>query len=623
MLALGLPLTLLSFVLVVGIEQTIQIGSPSALAIYYHVAVIFALIVGINFGISRASGGRVACSRAELLCLYSMMNIGGCFACWESLGTLLPAVAYPSYMASTRTDASWLKPVMAALPDWAVVKDPSAALAVFQGGTFGDVWHAWLVPLLAWSAILATLFGMYISLTRLFWESWTFHEKLSFPLTELPLQLTQPDATIWRSRLFWCAFAAVALFDILNGLHSIIPSFPAVNLKVTYINTSPVDPAMQAVGAFPVTFHPLMIGIGLLLRTDLLFSTWFFYLLGVAQTYFAGLFAMAHGSKYVFLGNSPGLLAQNFGAIVILGGSVVWNARRVLLARVGAARNGNRGAIADFAVLAGGSLVLIAAMCFLGLTVWLAAISVLVVLLLAIFVSRLRAELGLPVHNLQFMGPDGPITAVFNGNGLSQHTQNAFGALFAVTRSQQGHPMPFLMESAYMTQRVKGPASRMWAVLAVTGVLTIFIGPWIVLKMLADTGLERVGYNASISAAGWTAVKAYMLGQHLQDYGAIAQMGTGAVVTLFLISLGRFWISSPFHPVGYAISGSWGTGMVWTPFLIAWGIKSLALRYGGAKALRSITPIALGLILGEFAAGMIWTLLSYVTSAHCYQVWLY
>jgi hypothetical protein len=114
-----------------------------------------------------------------------------------------------------------------------------------------------------------------------------------------------------------------------------------------------------------------------------------------------------------------------------------------------------------------------------------------------------------------------------------------------------------------------------------------------------------------------------MLGQHLPDYGAIEQMAVGAVVTALLIVLQRVWITSPFHPVGYAISGSWGTGMIWTPLLIAWVIKSLALRYGGAKALAHITPIALGLIFGEFAAGMFWVVVSYLTGAHCYQIWMF
>jgi hypothetical protein len=63
--------------------------------------------------------------------------------------------------------------------------------------------------------------------------------------------------------------------------------------------------------------------------------------------------------------------------------------------------------------------------------------------------------------------------------------------------------------------------------------------------------------------------------------------------------------------------------MVWMPFLIAWLCKSLALRYGGSKALSHMTPIALGLIFGEFTAGMFWMVMSYAVHAQCYQIWLF
>jgi len=623
LLLAGLPLTYLSFSLVMGIEQVYYIGQPTGIAIYYHVVGIFAILVLINRLVARSDGGRLRLSSPELLCLYSMMNIGACFACWESLGTLVPSLAYPIYMAGSSPSEAWFKPVIAALPAWAVVKDPAAAQAIFQGAPWDKVWHGWLIPLLAWGAIMGTMFLMYIALTRLLWDSWANHERLSFPMTELPLQITQSDAPIWRSRLFWSTFAIALMFDLINGLHAIIPSFPAINVKVTFINTSPIDPAQAAVGPLPVTFHPLMVGIGLLLRTDLLFSTWFFYLAGVVQTYIAGLMAVAHGSKYVFLNNSPGLLAQNFGAIIILGGSLLWNARRVISARFVAAGKGDIGSLADFGIIICGAVILIAALWNLGLSWWLAVLSVLIVILLAVFVCRLRAELGLPVHNLQFMGPDGPLTALFNGNGLSQHTQNAFGSFYALTRSLQGHPMPHTMELAYMTDRVKARVDRIWLPIGITGLLTCFIGPWLYLHMLTSHGLERIRYEPSVMGGGWTTIRAYMINSHLPDYGAITQMAFGAAVTLLLIMLGRLWIGSPFHPVGYAISGSWGTGMVWMPFLIAWMIKFLALRYGGAKALKSVTLLGLGLIFGEFTAGMIWTTFSYVTGAHCYQIWLF
>jgi len=619
----GGPLTALSFYLVVWMEEIQQIGLPTGIAIYYHVVMILGLLILVNTLVSRRTAGKVCLSRAEVLCVYSMINVGTCFACWESLGTLLPSLAYPAYAFATRPSEGWLGPVIATLPAWALVKDPVAARAVFQGGNWTLIWHGWIGPLVAWGSLLSSMFVMFLALSRMLWKSWTRHEHLSFPLTALPLEMTRPDASPWHSKLFWRTAATIFCFDIGNGLHQIVPSIPTLNVKVFWANTQAATPSWQAVGIVPVTFHPLMVGIGLLLRTDLLFSTWFFYLIGKAQLYFAGLLAASHGSPYVFLDNTPGLLAQNFGAIIVLGISLLWNARAMLASHFNAARQGDRGALCDLAILVVGGLVLTGVLTALGLSFWLAALSLAIILLLAVFVSRLRAELGLPVHNLQFMGPDGPLTALFNGHGLTQQSQSAFGAFYALTRSQQGHPMPHLVESAYMSDRAKGSAAGIWPILAITGILAAFAGPWIVLRLLSQHGLEMVGYNPGVCSGGWSTINSYLTGRHGPDPDAIRAMLGGASVTLALISLSRFWISSPFHPVGYAICGSWGTGMVWMPFLIAWVAKSLVLRYSGANAYSGLTMFAIGLIFGEFAAGLLWTIVSSITGVQCYQIWLF
>jgi len=620
---LGIPLSFLSFFLVVSIEETIHIGQPTGLAIYYHVIAIFFVVLIANYIVGMASYRRFSLSSAELICLYSMMNIGGCFASWESLGTLVPALAYPVHMMSSRGDYAWLEPVVSALPNWAVVKDPTAANALFQGGTFLSMWRSWLLPMASWSAIIATIFVMFLATSRLLWESWLENEHLSFPLTILPLQMTQTAAPLWRSRVFWWIFCGSFGLDFLNGLHVIAPGFPTLYDKVNWINSYSLDPAWKAVGQIPLTCHPLMIGIGLLLRSDLLFSTWFFYIAGQTEIYVSGLLGSAHGSKYVLLNNSPGLLAQNFGAFMVIACSILMNSREVLRARFTAMIKGNWLDAVDLYVVILGTVILVAALGQLGLSPILAIIVVVVMLLLAIFVSRLRAELGLPVHNLQFMGPEEPISAVLNGNGLSQRMENAFGAIFSISRSQQGNPMPFLMETAVMTSRTRGSIAQTWWILAITGILIVLIGPWILLYMLSGQGLERLGNTTVLAAGGWDSVHRFMMQYHLPDIPACSQMAIGAVVTLLLILLQRLWILSPFHPVGYAICGSWGTGIIWMPFLIAWIIKVVANRYGGNASHRVLPLVGVGLILGEFAAGTVWTILSYALHTQCYQIWLF
>jgi hypothetical protein len=82
----------------------------------------------------------------------------------------------------------------------------------------------------------------------------------------------------------------------------------------------------------------------------------------------------------------------------------------------------------------------------------------------------------------------------------------------------------------------------------------------------------------------------------------------GAAVTTLLV-WGRATLSwFPFHPLGYALCSSWTMIVFWFSALCAWLVKVLLLRYGGMKLYRQARPLFLGMILGEFAAALLWTL---------------
>jgi hypothetical protein len=302
----------------------------------------------------------------------------------------------------------------------------------------------------------------------------------------------------------------------------------------------------------------------------------------------------------------------------------MWSARRHLSARWADARAGDRGARADFATLAMGNLAMGWVLCQLGLPFWAAGLALWIVWMLALLVSRLRAELGLPVHNLQFQGPDGPMIAVFGEPPLGTGGLEAFGALYALERSLQGHPMPHEMEAAYMADSVQGAGSRFWWAIGVVGVLTAIAGPWILLRMVSGMGLELGpgGYNP-IGEEGWRRLGQFVGRPPDVDGVTVFQMLGGAALTFAMIAARRTWLGFPFHPVGYAICGSWGTGMVWTPVFLAWILKSLVLRYGGLPLYRASIPLALGVVMGEFTAGAAWTIISLLTGVQTYRIWLF
>ena len=94
-----------------------------------------------------------------------------------------------------------------------------------------------------------------------------------------------------------------------------------------------------------------------------------------------------------------------------------------------------------------------------------------------------------------------------------------------------------------------------------------------------------------------------------QDIGSIAAYIGGAGFTVFLGAMRARFLWWPFHPIGYLASSSYGAYRMWFPIFVTWIIKGFLLRYGGLRAYRRALPLFLGLILGEFSAGFLRTLI--------------
>jgi len=90
-------------------------------------------------------------------------------------------------------------------------------------------------------------------------------------------------------------------------------------------------------------------------------------------------------------------------------------------------------------------------------------------------------------------------------------------------------------------------------------------------------------------------------------YGVGALL-VGGVFTAFLAAMRVSFGWWPFHPAGFAVSGSWSMALFAPSILVSWLLKTLILRYGSMASFRPASMFFLGLILGEFVAGAGWGL---------------
>ena len=144
-----------------------------------------------------------------------------------------------------------------------------------------------------------------------------------------------------RNRLTWAGFAVPAVYFGISGLHQWFPSVPDVTTDVD-LNAFFTTPPFNGMGMLHLYLSFAAVGFFYLLPTDLLFSLWFFFLLGRFQE------VVATGMGYepeampmypckMFIGY------QAMGAYVVLVGYMFYAARphlkRVWLAAIGRAKS--------------------------------------------------------------------------------------------------------------------------------------------------------------------------------------------------------------------------------------------------------------------------------------------
>ena len=174
------------------------------------------------------------------------------------------------------------------LPKWLVMEHTEAARPFYEGGAnfFTDGYlRYWIVPILSWTAIATLIFFLVAFLNVLIRRQWIEHERMPYPIAQLPLDMTAPGMSFFQNRAMWWGFGIAATIEIINGLNFLYPSVPLIPIReptadlALWLNNEPWD----AIGTTYFHLRLFMIGLCFLLPIDLSFSMAFFYWVRKAQ----------------------------------------------------------------------------------------------------------------------------------------------------------------------------------------------------------------------------------------------------------------------------------------------------------------------------------------------------
>ena len=592
-------------------------GYPTTISLYFNVIFCIFIFTGANLVLTRFVP-RVAFQQGELLTIYVMLAIASSLAGHDVLRVLIPMIPYAFWYATTEND--WGDLFHRYVPDWMAVKDKTFLTEYYRGEANLYRWEiieGWLTTTLTWGGFLCALVFVMVFINTLVRKQWTEHEKLSYPIIQLPLELTNVGKTnLLTNKVMWLGFGIAGAIDILNGLHYLFPNVPSLGGRLYDLRPFFTQKPWSAVGWTPVAVFPFAVGMAFFIPLDLSFSCWFFYLFWKVERVFGDALGIRGMPNFPFTDE------QSFGAYIGLFVIAVIATRKHLAHVARKIINPDEGGDSDEPMSYRWMILcLIASLMFIGIFCNVAGMSVWAILVffgiyyaISTAVTRMRAELGSPVHDLHFIGPDEMMPRIFGTRLLGPRNLTMLAYLFSFNRAYRGHPMPHILEGFKLAERTRMSNRRLLIAMCVAVIVGTFGSFW---------AFYHISYIEG--ARDWFAgrpfnrLQGWLTSPKVPDIPAIVAMCVGFLITGFLMimRIRLFWW--PFHPAGFAISSSWSMNVFWFSIFVSSVIKWIILKQGGMNLHRKLIPFFLGLILGEFIVGGVWSLIGITMNTPMYR----
>ena len=581
---------------------------------------------------------RLALTQAELLIIYVMQTTSVGLAGLGQIQFLNQALGGAYYYAKPENHWAKFQPF---IPSW-WVPDKGVLDAYYKGNsTLFTLEHlrGWAGPIVAWTGFILLMLFAFLCMNTLLRKQWIERERLSFPLTALPLELTREDATrsLLTRREFWAAFVLVCLFRSVTGIHRIAPNIPDIGnfgFKGQLIDLQPLFATRpwDAIGYFRLSFHPIIIGITYFLPLDVAFSAWFFYLVVKAE--------MILGTGLGYNDPNSGTAAafpftgeQGAGAFLAVALFSFWSAR-AHLHRVWRKAFGTAPDVDDSDEPLSYRVAVLGLMAsFLGLVAfvvcgglpWLpATLFFLLYFLMITACTRFRAEAGPMIGYGPDMSPHQMLVQIPGSQSWDARSLTPLAYLNWFDSDYRTVAMPQQMEAFKIASTAGIPTRRLTIWILGASLLACVAAFLSVLAIYyhygAITPRGDNGWRSWNGHAPFDQLMTWIESPTRPDLARLQAIGAGLLVSGLLIA-GRsrfFWW--PFHPVGFALAhAGYSLAWVWFATFLGWLAKALILRYGGMKLYRACIPWFMGLLLGDIVICCVWSALGVVLDTQMYM----
>ncbi len=593
-------------------------SSPTQISLYFNAIFSLLVLILINTLLAWLRPKRPIFNRAELLAIYTCISVSSGLAGVDRMMVLVPLIGHAHWFANPEND--WVSLFHRYIPSWLSVSNKHVLKGYYQGfSTFYNLPNlsTWIPVIFWWSLFLLVLHLVMLCINIILRKQWVELERLGYPIIQLPMEMS--DRWFFRSSWMWTGLSCGLTINLINGLNFLFPHVPSLGGKLYDLSLVFTERPWNAIGWSPLAVFPFGVGLSFFIPLDLSFSCWFFWLIWRFERLLGAIMGWKNLPRFPY---EP---EQSHGAYLGLCIFALWMSRHHLKkvlqycfrTRPFSASPQNQLSLSyQMAVggLAAGGIFIIMFCLQMQMSLGIVVLFFAIWFAIGVAITRLRAELGSPVHDLHFIGPDEILPSMVGVHRIGPTNLVGFSYLYVLNRAHRSHAMPHQLEGFKIAEVVGTPLGRLTILMFLSSLLGV------VASFIAFlTTSYKIGSDEWFANESFRRLENWLTAMPSPDFPAVVFviLGFGGTILLSMLRMRFLWWN--LHPVGYAISGSWAINPMIGSIFVGWLLKWIVLKYGGRRWHHAVIPLFLGVILGEFLGGTLWSILGIALKKSMYR----
>jgi hypothetical protein len=590
-----------------------QVGSVAPPPAALLALLLLALVVVPAWRCLRGRTGGWA-SPQGLAVIYAALLLVAVLPSCQFAGWVVPVATGP-YMYATPAN-KWAE-LMKLMPGWWRPPFSEAVANFYHGLPPGQSvpYGVWGGHFLAWGSLILAFYLTLGCLFAIFARQWVEHERLPFPLAQLPLELMRSaqaplkEGSVFRQRLLWLGVAVPVAVHGVNTLHHHFPTVPGFSLAYIPLGEYFVTRPLAAVNPWYLCVYFCLVGFAYLGAGDVIFSMWFFFALYKLECVLGSALGYPSAGDQVGLRETafPLIVSQHVGSWLTIMALGIWAARGHLRGVGQAALGGGTAEAAGYRAAVLGLALGFAGLCWWttrsGMSLPLSVGYWAVTLAFMLAAHRLMAEGGVNFLWAAQSGPNYLIYALGGAKYVSERSWLVLLCLPYFTWIFKGPVGPQVLEGFKVLDATGARARRLLAPAVLGMLLAVAIGYWWTIRLVYTHGGGQVLDDYRFIHVGqrpFSELQGVLSDPEGPSAGRLGMVAVSAAFTVLLGVLRWRFFWWRLHPLGYAASTMWSMNYMWFSLLLGSLASGGLRRWGGLEAYRRGRPFFLGLILGDF-----------------------